>query len=209
MKWTAKLALGPVARGGKKTVLKEARMSRLPLAAVMILSLGLADTAVAATAAEEPPAQERLIIADTIRDSIAWALTKDRPRLESILSHDERLFIFNPDSQNTVGWSGFVKLFEFFMDPRFKATKTDIREMRIDLARCGDVAWWSCILDDLGEWAGKPTGWKDTRWTGVLEKRDGKWVIVQMHFSFAVDKVKAEYKAKLEAEREHAGAAKK
>jgi hypothetical protein len=25
----------------------------------------------------------------------------------------------------------------------------------------------------------------------VLEKRDGKWLIVQMHFSFAEDKVRA------------------
>jgi hypothetical protein len=27
----------------------------------------------------------------------------------------------------------------------------------------------------------------NTRWTGVLEKREGKWLIVQMHFSFASD----------------------
>jgi hypothetical protein len=40
-----------------------------------------------------------------------------------------------------------------------------------------------------GEWNGKPSCWKDTRWTGVLEKREGRWVIVQMHFSFAKDKV--------------------
>ncbi len=32
----------------------------------------------------------------------------------------------------------------------------------------------------------------DARWTGVLEKRGGKWVIVQMHFSLASDKVRAE-----------------
>jgi hypothetical protein len=53
------------------------------------------------------------------------------------------------------------------------------------------VAWWACILDDLGEWDGRPIGWKDTRWTGVLEKRDGRWLIVQMHFSFAADLVRA------------------
>ena len=33
----------------------------------------------------------------------------------------------------------------------------------------------------------------------VLEKRDGKWLIVQMHFSFTADKVAAETKAKPEA----------
>jgi hypothetical protein len=34
-----------------------------------------------------------------------------------------------------------------------------------------------------------------------LEKRNGKWLIVQMHFSFAADKVAAQVKAKLEAEK--------
>ena len=34
---------------------------------------------------------------------------------------------------------------------------------------------------------GQPGCWQDTRWTGVLEKRDGRWVIMQMHFSFAAD----------------------
>jgi hypothetical protein len=49
------------------------------------------------------------------------------------------------------------------------------------------VAWYSCILDDYGEWQEKPYAWMNTRWTGVLEKRDGKWLIMQMHFSFASD----------------------
>jgi ketosteroid isomerase-like protein len=144
-----------------------------------------------------PPAGERAVIEKVIRANIGWALTKDRPLAESTMVHDERLFIFNPDSQATIGWSQLVKNFDFWMDPRFKATRTDIRDLRIDVSPSGVTAWWSCILDDLGEWDGKPIGWKDTRWTGVLEKRDGRWLIVQMHFSFASDKVAAEVKAKL------------
>jgi len=54
------------------------------------------------------------------------------------------------------------------------------------------VAWFSAILDDCGEFKGRAGCWKDTRYTGVLEKREGKWVFCQMHFSFAVDKVRAE-----------------
>lgn len=135
--------------------------------------------------AETLPAADLQVIEKVIRDNIGWALTKDRPLLESTLAQDERLFIFNPTPDATVGWQEFVKGFDFWMDPRFKATHLDIRELRIDRSRAGDVAWWSCILDDLGEWDGRPIGWKDTRWTGVLERRDGNWRIVQMHFSFA------------------------
>ena len=142
---------------------------------------------------------EKKVIEKVIRDNIGWALTKDRPLLESTLAHDECLFMFQPDSKSTiVGWEQFAKQFDFWMDARFKAIRSDIRDLRIDVARSGDVAWWSCVLDDLGEWDGKPVGWKDARWTGVLEKRAGTWLIVQMHFSFASDKVAAEVKAKLE-----------
>lgn len=150
----------------------------------------------AAPAAE--PAREKAAIEKVIRDNIGWALTKDRPLLEGTMVHDESLLIINPDSEITAGWGQFVKNFAFWLDPRFKATKSDIRDLRIDVSTSGVTAWWSCILDDLGEWDGKPIGWKDTRWTGVLEKHAGKWLIVQMHFSFAADKVAADVKAKLE-----------
>jgi len=151
-------------------------------------------------AAPPGPAADSAVIEKVIRDNIGWALTKDRPLLESTMAHDGRLLIINPDSEVTAGWEQFAKGFDFWLDPRFKATRTDIRDLRIDLSPSGVTAWWSCVLDDLGEWDGKPIGWKDTRWTGVLEKRAGRWLIVQMHFSFAADKVAADVKDKLEAE---------
>ena len=135
---------------------------------------------------------DRVVVEKTIRDSIGWALTKDRPLLEGIIAHDVGLFIFHPDSKSTVvGWDAFARNFSTWMDPRFKATSFDVRDLRISFSRSGDVSWFSAALDDMGEWDGKPVGWKDTRWTGVLEKRSGKWVIVQMHFSFASDRAPA------------------
>lgn len=145
-----------------------------------------------AVQADGGPAAARALIEKTIRASIGWALNKDRPLLESVLAHDDRLFMFQPDSRSTIaGWDQFVKQFDSWMDPRFKATRFEIRDLRIDVSRSGNVAWWACVLDDLGEWDGKPVGWKDARWTGVLEKREKRWVIVQMHFSLAADKVQA------------------
>ena len=136
--------------------------------------------------------RDRAAVEQTVRDSIGWALTKDRALLERIIAHDADLFIFHPDSKSTVvGWDAFAKNVSFWMDPRFKATSFDVRALRVTFARSGDVCWFSAMLEDLAEWDGKPTGWKDTRWTGVLEKRAGTWVIVQMHFSFASDRTPA------------------
>jgi SAM-dependent methyltransferase/ketosteroid isomerase-like protein len=144
---------------------------------------------------------DQAFVEKTIRDSIGWALTKDRPLLESVLSHDADLFIFHPDSKSTiVGWDDFVKLFDVWMDPRFKATHFEVRDLRIHFSNSRDIAWYSAILDDCGEWDGKPNCWKNARWTGVLEKRDGQWTIVQMHFSLASDAVRSETSSRAKRE---------
>jgi ketosteroid isomerase-like protein len=136
--------------------------------------------------------KEKAAVAKVVHDSICWALTKDRALQESTMAHDEDLFVLWTDSRSAVtGWSNYVKLFDTWMDPRFKATVTEVRDLSIHLSRSGDVAWYSAALDDLGEWDGKPVGARDIRWTGVIEKRGGRWVVVQMHGSVATDKMAA------------------
>ncbi len=58
--------------------------------------------------------------------------------------------------------------------------------------RFGMFIHWGVYAVLGGEWQGKPTVWKNVRWTGVLERRDGEWVIAQMHFSFASDAASAD-----------------
>jgi ketosteroid isomerase-like protein len=135
-------------------------------------------------------AAERAKVAQVIHDSIEWVYPeKNRERLYATIAKDASFFIFHPDSKSTiVGFEAFQTMVEkVFMNPTFKATGSDIRDLKINLSRSGQVAWFSAILDDYGESNGKPYAWLNTRWTGVLEKRDGKWLICQMHFSFASD----------------------
>jgi hypothetical protein len=40
-------------------------------------------------------------------------------------------------------------------------------------------------FDSMAANPGKPASLENARWTGVVEKRDGCWVIVHQHFSFA------------------------
>ncbi len=130
-------------------------------------------------------AAETARIDTVIRGNIRWALTKDTVLLYGTLAHDSALFWFSPDSAGTVeGYAAFRRFAEqVFLNPAFVGVGSDFRDMRIHLSRGGDVAWWSCILDDRNTWQGQPAVWENVRWTGVLEKREGRWVIVQMHFS--------------------------
>ncbi len=133
--------------------------------------------------------QEREEVRKIIYDAIGWALTKDLDRLFSIVAQDDDFFIFHPDSQSTiVGFEAFRQLSErVWMKDAFRATDFAVKELRLHFSASGLAAWYSAFLDDHAEWNGKPGGWDNARWTGVLEKRHGCWVIVQMHFSFAKD----------------------
>ena len=166
---------------------------KLNAVAIFVLIGGAMMSVTGNAAAETRREAEEAAIEKVIHDSICWALTKDRNLQESTMAHDEELFIYWTDSNMAIsGWTQYVKLFDRWMDSRFKATVTEIRELRIQISRSGDVAWFSALLDDLGEWDGKPIGVRDIRWTGVLEKREGKWIFVQMHGSRAADRVLAE-----------------
>ncbi|MCJ7433348.1 MAG: nuclear transport factor 2 family protein [Anaerolineales bacterium] len=135
--------------------------------------------------------EERDEVQKVIHDSIGWALTKDIKRLFSIMAQDDDFFIFHPDSKSTIiGFDSFKNMAErSWMTDAFKATDFTVKELRINFSTSSMVAWYSAILDDHGEWNGQPSGWDNVRWTGVLEKRDGQWVIAQMHFSFATDQI--------------------
>jgi ketosteroid isomerase-like protein len=127
-------------------------------------------------------------VTDAINGSIKWCFPdKDRERMCKYTARDSSFFMFQPDSRSTIkSFDEFLAYADkIFFDPRFKPLSSEIKDLRVNLSRGGDVAWFSCLLDDFGEWDGQPVGWKDARWTGVLEKRDGDWLLVQQHFSLA------------------------
>lgn len=127
-------------------------------------------------------------IIDAIYKHIGWAIPEKKKDvvLKSVLP-DSTFFIFHPDSAGTIyGYKNFEKQVDrFFMNPRFRSIDFTIKNLRINISESGTVAWFSCLLDDFGEWDGKPANWINVRWTGVLEKRNNNWLICQMHFSFA------------------------
>lgn len=128
--------------------------------------------------------QEKEAVEQAIRNSIGWAKNKDLNVLYGVIADDENFIEVGPGEHISKGFSEFRQAENFWMHPDFKAVGYEIRDLHINLAKGGDVAWFFCMLDDLNTWKGQPANWENTRWTGVLEKRDGHWRMVQMHFSF-------------------------
>ncbi len=143
--------------------------------------------------------REKAAIERTAYVFVGWALeNKNLDLLKASVSQGDDFFMFMPDSRSTTdGYQAFAKLFPNWMSPDFKATKTEIRDVKIQVAPSGKVGWFAAILEDCGEYKGRASCWRDCRYTGVVEKRSGRWVIVQAHFSFASDKLIEAYKKRL------------
>ena len=128
---------------------------------------------------------EKALVEKAIHSSIGWAKNKDLNLLYSIISNDTNYIEVDPGHRVVKGFQDFKKAENFWMNPDFKAIRYEIRDLKINFSKSGEVAWYFCMLDDINEWKGEPANWENTRWTGVLEKRNGNWIITQMHFSFA------------------------
>ncbi|NJO91603.1 MAG: nuclear transport factor 2 family protein [Chloroflexia bacterium] len=124
-------------------------------------------------------------VAETIDYCIGWVKTKDLDSLFSIVANDSMYLSVHPSDRVVRGFDEFKGNSSFWMNPDFKYVKHEIKDLTINLSKSGEVAWFYCRLNDLNTWKGEPANWENARWTGVLEKRNGQWKIVQQHFSFA------------------------
>jgi len=128
---------------------------------------------------------EKKLVEKAIHNCIGWAKNKDINLLYSVIANDTSFIEIHPNNRVVKGFEEFKKAEDFWMDPDFKAIRYEIKDLDINFSKTSNVAWFYCVLDDINEWKGQPANWENTRWTGVLEKRNGKWVVVQQHFSFA------------------------
>jgi ketosteroid isomerase-like protein len=124
-------------------------------------------------------------ISQVIDSCIGWFKTKDFALLFRTVANDSNYISVHPTDRVIRGFKEFEKTAEIFKRPEFQYVQHQLKDLTINLSKSGDVAWWYCILDDINTFDGQPANWENTRWTGVLEKRDSRWVIVQQHFSFA------------------------
>ena len=129
--------------------------------------------------------EEKQKIARVISSVIGWAKEKNLDLFFSSIAQDEDYISVTPGKRVVKCFEDVKQNIPFWMSPDFKYVNHELKDLEIKFSRCGEVAWFFCILDDINIYKGEPASWENTRWTGVVEKRDGKWVVVQQHFSFA------------------------
>jgi len=129
---------------------------------------------------------EKHKIAQVISAVIGWAKDKNLDLLYSVIAQDDDYISVSPTNRVVKRFEDVKQNVPFWVSPDFKYVRHELKDLEIIFARCGEVAWFYCVLDDINTYKGAPASWENARWTGVVEKRDGRWVVVQQHFSFAV-----------------------
>ena len=124
----------------------------------------------------------------SINDIFGWAVNKDFDLFFNTISDDSSFVSVSPYKRVKFGAQAVKNDTAFWASPNFKAIRHELHDLRINFSNNGSVAWFFCILDDINTWKGEPANWENVRWTGVLEKRDGKWRVVQQHFSWPREK---------------------
>jgi ketosteroid isomerase-like protein len=131
--------------------------------------------------------EEIQLVKQAIDNVIGWAVTKDFDLFFNTIADDSNFISVTPEKKVKFGIDDVKKDTGFWASPNFKAERHKLRDLQIHFSGSKDVAWFFCYLDDINEWKGQPANWENIRWTGTLEKRKGKWRVVQQHYSFATE----------------------
>lgn len=112
--------------------------------------------------------------------------TEDVELLSKITAHDVDMVNFGTDvTERIVGWEALKEL----MQKQFATSETSklsVKDQVIKVHDSGKVAWFSEIIDWDIISQGQAVKLKGLRATGVLEKRNGNWVYIQLHYSVPV-----------------------
>ena len=128
--------------------------------------------------------EELKAVEKAINNVFGWAVNKDFDLFFGTIADDSNFVSVTPYNRVKFGVEDVKEDTSFWSSPNFRAIRHDVNNLKITFSQSGDVAWFYCVLNDINEWKGQPANWENVRWTGVLEKRDGRWRVVQQHFSF-------------------------
>ena len=119
--------------------------------------------------------------------------TQDIELLSGVVANDDEMLVFGTDAaERWIGSTAFLSAEEQMMQA-FDVESLVRRQETFQVHSRGGVAWFSTVFDIEISMNGEAAGLRGLRTTGVLEKRNDEWVIVQTHTSVPVASQQVEY----------------
>ncbi|MCA1958105.1 MAG: nuclear transport factor 2 family protein [Nitrospira sp.] len=139
--------------------------------------LGGSSSALAETSAPDTPEA-------VIRRLVQANAEKDMSVISRLMAHDADIRSYSVGGRKYVGWPEFEReMQEEFVN----VEKLEIPILELTVWSKGDVAWFSMELDYIryvGAGANQTRTVLPLRETGVLERRNGQWILLSFHESF-------------------------
>ncbi len=128
---------------------------------------------------------------DEERESVALVLEKyvianerqDIGLIKEIWANNPKIVVFGTTGDDKfIGWTEIQEVMQRQFNT-FQETYISVRDQVIEVSESGKTAWFSEIVSYNYIYHGEPKQYEGLRFTGVLEKIDGDWYIVQSHMS--------------------------
>jgi ketosteroid isomerase-like protein len=150
--------------------------SRLILGALLCTGSGTVAMTVQAADIQTPE--------DTIRALVRANAEKDMPALSRLMAHDADIISYSVGGRKYIGWPDLERDMQEEFD---SATKLDIPITELKVWTKGDIAWFTMEVNyirTVTRGAEQQRATLPLRETGVLERRNGRWVLLSWHESF-------------------------
>jgi ketosteroid isomerase-like protein len=128
---------------------------------------------------------------DKERENVSLVLEKyvianerqDVGLVKEIWANNPHIVVFGTTGDDKfVGWSEIQEVMQRQFNT-FQETYISVRDQVIEVSETGKTAWFSEIVNYNYIYQGEPKQYEGLRFTGVLEKTNGDWYIVQSHMS--------------------------
>ncbi|MBC7838840.1 MAG: nuclear transport factor 2 family protein [Nitrospiraceae bacterium] len=134
-------------------------------------------------AAMSAPAENTELEA-TVRALVRANSDKDLPAMSKLMAHDADIVSYSIGGRKYVGWPNLERdIKEEFA----KVGSLDLPISELKVWSKGDIGWYTMELDYvrvLGQGPDQQRAVMPLRETGVLERRNGRWILLSWHESF-------------------------
>ena len=129
------------------------------------------------------PAKEKEKVALVLEKYVIANEEQNLNLIKEVWATNPDIVVIGTNSNETlIGWEAIKntlkRQFETIED-----TYISVRDQRIEINDTGNTSWFSEIVNYNYIYQGKPVKYEGLRFTGVLEKINGDWFIVQSHMS--------------------------
>ena len=126
---------------------------------------------------------ERAAVKAVLDGYVASIEDEDMELYAKNVAHDPEMVNYGGFGGPIIGWDALKQVIEN-QNASLSETKIKVNDMAIHVSENGKLAWATCLWSLKAMMGENPID-LPVRCTWILEKRDGKWIIVHFHKSMA------------------------